>query len=488
MTATRGNWQSTMRLAIVLALALLAAVVLGDLCYGAALLLTREPAPRPLTGDRIFHASRSAVVLLQGEYTVKASIPEADLGPGKQTEIENRLAAMVRAGQLPLDEKRIDRAAFDLMASDPDSYFVPSSKRIDDSFDLVNSGTGFFVTEDGYLITASHVVSAAKEDVKAEILQLEQEPSSVARNRADIKKSIESDVGFDLSDAELDRMASWYQSWEAKYISLDSIDARYHLASGATVEAGDRLTASGIRATLVRQEPVYPDRDVALLKADVTAVPALQLSPRDPKIGQADYVIGYPRKDFLQEAGALNASVPIVLTNGHVETRSDRSGWTAFGTNADVTHGNSGGPVLDARGDVLGTISFGADASKDAPKQNYFVPSSVVNQLLDKAGVKPRQGTATPTYYRALQEGDVKHYRHELPQLQSLADRMPANTYVKDDVIAVQSATLAGQDRTPPDLFTYWPLAAAVTGGALALLLIAVVAWRLGRQPQVAPT
>lgn len=482
MAVTRGTGNRGTRLALVLALAVLGVVVLGDIGYGTALLLTREPAPRPLTGDRIFHASRPAVVLVQGEYTVKASIPDADLGPGKQTEIENQLLAMVRTGQLPADENRINQAAFDIIASDPNSYFVPSSKRIDDSFQLVNSGTGFFVTEDGYLVTASHVVSATKEDIKAEILQLEREPSNVARNRTDIRKSIESDVGISLSDAQLDRMADWFQSWEARYISLDTIDATYHLASGATVAAGDRLTASGSPATLIREEPVYPERDVALLKADVTSAPALRLSARDPQIGQADYVIGYPRKDSLQDAAAVNASVPIAFTAGHVRTRSERNDWTVFGTDADTTHGNSGGPVLDGRGDVLGVISFGVVASGDIRAQSYFVPSGIVKQLLDKAKVKPRQGTATPAYYRALQQGDIKHYRNELPQLQALVARMPANEYVKDDVIAVRSATLAGQDRTPPDLLPYRPLAGVFTGAALALLLIVVVAWRLTRR------
>src|SRR5262245_64529377 len=113
-----------------LALAVLGLVALGEVGYGAAIRLTRDPAPRPLTGERIFHASRPAVVLVQGQYSVKASIPDADLGPGKQAEIEDKLLAMVNSGQLPLDENRINQAAFDIIASNPDAYFVPSSKRL----------------------------------------------------------------------------------------------------------------------------------------------------------------------------------------------------------------------------------------------------------------------------------------------------------------------------------------------------------------------
>ncbi len=472
-------------------LALLGLAVIGDVAYGASLLLTREPTPRPLTGDRIFHASRPAVVLVQGEYSVQASIPDADLGPGKLTDIEDQLIAMIRSGQLPLDDNRINQAYFDIIVANPGAYLVPTSTRTKESFDLFNSGTGFFVTENGYLVTASHVVSAKKEDIQAEILDLDRQPSAMADFRDQLRKSIQSDSGFSVSDAQLDRLSAFFQDWEAKYITLDAVDAKYYLAFGANIEAGDHVTATGTRATLVQAEPVYPDRDVALLKADVQSVPALRLATREPNAGAADYVVGYPRKGYLQEAAPFNATVPVVLTGGHVRDRIARSNWSAIGTDAEVTHGNSGGPVFDSNGDVLGVISFGTDTSGNAPAENYFVPSDVVKELIDKAGVKPNPGTATRAYYGALAEGDAKHYRHELPRLQALADRMPADTYVKDDIVAVQSATLGGQDRTPPDLVPYWPIAAAVSGSVLALVLAVLVARLLaGRRrpvPEVVP-
>jgi serine protease Do len=475
MTASGEPGRRRLRLATLIVLALLGLIVIGDVAYSAALLLTREPAPRPLTGDRIFHASRPAVVLVQGEYTVQASIPDADLGPGKQTDITNQLIAMVRSGRLPLDDNRINQAAFDIIASNPGAYLVPTSTRTQESFDLFTSGTGFFVTENGYLVTASHVVSAAKDDIKAEILDLDKQPNAMADFRTQIRKSIQSDGGFTVTDAELDRLSTFFQDWEAKYIALDKVDARYFLASGASVEAGDHVTSTGIRASVVQAEPVYPDRDVALLKADVQSVPALRLATKEPLTGAADFAVGYPRKGYLQEAAQFNATVPIVLSSGHVRSRVARSSWNAIGTDADVTHGNSGGPVLDGNGDVLGVVSFGTDASGNGPAENYFVPSDVVKQLMDKAGVKASPGTSTRTYYQALAKGDVKRYRNELPLLQTLADRMPTNTYVKDDVVAVQSAVLGGQDRTPPDLLPYWPAAAGASGAVLALALVVLV-------------
>jgi serine protease Do len=482
VTAETGNRR--IRVAAVVVLVLLGVVVLADLAYGAAILLTREPSPRPLTGQRIFHASRPAIVLVQSVYTVKASLPDADLPAAKQTDITNQLIAMVRSGQLPLDESRVDQAAFDIIASNPDAYFAPASSRIDDSFTVYASGTGFFVTGDGYLVTASHVVAATRDDLKAEVLDQEKQPTAQGEIRDSIRKSIQ-EAGFSASDAQLDRLSSWYTSWETRYLSLDSVDTKYLVGSGANVQAGDALDTLGISASLVKAEPVYPKRDVALLKADVHNVPALPLAAGNTHAGQDDYVIGYPRKEYLEDAAPFNAAVPIVLTSGHVRGRVDRGDWSAIGTDAVVSHGNSGGPVLDGRGDVLGMVSFGTDASGGAPPENYFIPADVVRQLMDSAGVKPNPGTATRTYYRALAEGDAGHYRHEAPLLQPLADRA-TDAYATDDLVAAQSAIRSGKDRTPPALLPYWPIAAGVSAGALLLALVAAAAWLLAaRRPAV---
>jgi serine protease Do len=362
MAVVRGTWNRRIKLVVVAVAALLGVVVLADAAYGAALVLTREPAARPLTGQRILHASRPAVVLVQGVYTVKASLPHPDLSPARQDDITNQLIAMIRSGRLPLDEARVAQAGFDIIASDPDAYFSASTDRSDDSFTVYAGGTGFFVREDGYVVTASHVVTATADDLKGEVLELEKQPSTIAEVRDSIRKSAQ-DAGLSPTEAQLDRLTTFSQNWVNKYLTMDSVETRYVVAAGATVQAGETLNSTGIAATLVKSEPVYPDRDVALLKADVHGVPALRLAGGKPRAGQADYVIGYPRKEYLKDAAPFNESVPIVLTSGHVRSSIDRGAWSAIGTDAVMTHGNSGGPVLDGRGDVLGVVSFGTDTS-----------------------------------------------------------------------------------------------------------------------------
>jgi len=66
-------------------------VGLGAAGLLAAIWMTREPAPSPLTGQRIFAASRPAVPLVQADFDVKSSIPEPTIPKAKQDQIANQL-------------------------------------------------------------------------------------------------------------------------------------------------------------------------------------------------------------------------------------------------------------------------------------------------------------------------------------------------------------------------------------------------------------
>ena len=467
-----------------LAVGLLALVAVANAALFAGISLTRDPAPRPLDGQRIFVASRPAVVLVQANYQLTASVPEPTFPKASQDRLERQLVAMVESGRLPYQEAAIKRAAVDLLLSNPDAYFVPGSNRISDDVGIVSTGSGFFVTEDGYLVTAAHVVSAGKDDIRAEIVAIEKEPAHLAATRKAIRRSVQDETGLTLNDSQLDTLVAWQQGWAEKYLSVDTVDVRYYLASG-TVEAGQHLVSSGSRLSLVTAEPVTPGRDVAVMKADVSPVPALALATRDPKAGAATYVVGYPRRGYLQEDVQMDATVPATLSSGAARTQvSMDGGWTAFGTDAEMTHGNSGGPVLDAQGRVLGMASFiEADSQgKQLSGQGYFVPAGVIRETLSKASVKPAPGTMSGLYSQALSQGDFHHYKHELAILSQVQARSSWASYVKDDVSTAQSAVLSGKDQTPPELRGYVPAGAAAAGVATVLAMAAGIWLRLRRR------
>jgi len=452
---------------------LLVLAVVGNAALVAAIVITREPAPRPLTATRIETASRPAIVLVQSNYHVSITVPAFVITDATEKSIEKQLLPRINSGEITTNAA-YHQAANQLILANPDAYYSVGAP-MPDSFDMISTGSGFFVTEDGYLLTAAHVVSADPVDIRTQVIK-ETRDARYAGVMRDIIKRDWADVS--ISDPQVNTLVDFALRWVERYLAVAKVDVKYYLGSGS-VEAGDRLVGTGARASVVSIDPTSTGRDIAIMKAEVSGVHALQLAAGQPRLGQVTHAIGYPRQGYLQEAVPSNQVVPPAMTSGLVlRDRQQKTGWTAWGTDATFTHGDSGGPVLDAQGNVLGLVSFAVvdDQGQQLPGQGYFVPSDYIREDLAKASVKtvPGPKSLTGTYYHALAEGDAQRYRTELRLLQQIQSRTSFDAYIGDDITSTQSQILGGNDRTPPELNQYVPAAAASSWG---LVLLAFGVW-----------
>ena len=127
------------------------------------------------------------------------------------------------------------------------------------------------------------------------------------------------------------------------------------LVTNAHVVSGCRtvmVEAAGNAKGRARLLGLDADNDLALLRVDIVPqVTAEFASPRDPAADEPVAVVGFP----------LHGRVAIkpILVTGHVlaRTRTGRAGTGRFRLRADVRRGNSGGPVLDGRGLVIGVVA-----------------------------------------------------------------------------------------------------------------------------------
>ena len=456
--------------------ALLALAILANGGLAAAIVVTQEPEPRPLTAERVATASKPAIVFIQSEYAVTTSLPDWIITDATWNAIYDSLSS----NHYYSSATQLEHDAEQTIMNNPAAY-MSRGNTVSDTWNEWATGSGFFVTEDGYLVTAAHVVTATKEDVRAEILAYTKDPTFVADDTNEIKKAW---ADFSPTDAQVQNLVAFDQAWVQQYVSVDKVDARFYLGTGASVVAGDNITATGVRASVVAIDPTAGGHDIAIMKADVAGVPALPIAAADPHLNDATYAIGYPRTAYLQETVPTNQNVPIAVSVGKVQRMSSRTSaggsWTVYGTNAQFTHGDSGGPVVDAGGSVIGVISFIVpDANgNQLPGQGYFVPSSFIREDLAKAGVTiqadPTHSDLTNTYYRALAKGDNGRYKEELNLLLSIQARSTSDAYVTADIDHVQAEIAAGNDRTPPDLSGY---ALPVVASGSGAILIALVSW-----------
>jgi serine protease Do len=154
--------------------------------------------------------------------------------------------------------------------------------------------------------------------------------------------------------------------------------------------------SSGYKAELVAYSPV---NDLALLRlVDKGALPALTVFAGAVSDGAEVYAVGYPGNVDLAQGLSLAEIVQpqaALKTRGYVSTgRSSRQFETLLHT-APIGSGNSGGPLLDGCGRVIGVNSFGT-LSEGADSKFYFAVSArEVLGFLRQADVTPH-ATAMP--------------------------------------------------------------------------------------------
>jgi S1-C subfamily serine protease len=231
-----------------------------------------------------------------------------------------------------------------------------------------SSGSGFFVTPDGLIVTNKHVVQPWKFSAEV-VAQL--------------------DAGFELDPDSL-RVGAWQAG-----ANLRGEQGEFDVGSGYF--SGD-ATLSLYRTTVDRLElrpSQLPDGstymamlhamgpgDLAVLKAEVRApVRSFPLPPALPGIGKLDpvLVLGFPRGIALLEGQSAELSVAL----GEV-SKIEHS----IMITAPVVPGNSGGPAVDRQGRVIGvaTLTPGQGLGICLPSSEFLGLLPTAGELLASAG------------------------------------------------------------------------------------------------------
>jgi hypothetical protein len=119
--------------------------------------------------------------------------------------------------------------------------------------------------------------------------------------------------------------------------------------------------------------------DLALLKMSANQHPFLRLAcASQPEIGSTVFSIGNPL-GVLENTFSQGIISGVRQVNGH----------TLLQTSAPISHGNSGGPLLNAAGEVVGITTATVEAGQNL---NFAVPADqeVVPQVFSVRVTKPR--------------------------------------------------------------------------------------------------
>jgi serine protease Do len=273
---------------------------------------------------------------------------------------------------------------------------------------LGGSGSGGIISSDGYIVTNAHVV---------ETTQMKDE---------------------DIANAAFEQLVGIM----ADYFKVD-YDTAYKYMLNYTQYTGVKkvlkviLPGGDVLDSEVKSygAPINEGKDVAVLKIEGKNLPTLPLGNSDNIQNQDNiWVIGYPAaadSDLLSPDSSLVSS----MNAGQISATSKKTeqGSPVIQINAAATHGNSGGPVINEKGEIIGLLTFRGDTVNGQEVQgfNFAVPVNTVKEFVNQAGVRNTKSETDKLYQEGLELYWGGYYKHALEKFEAVQRIYPNHSEIK---------------------------------------------------------
>jgi serine protease Do len=267
------------------------------------------------------------------------------------------------------------------------------------------TGTGWFIDPAGWVITNGHVVQPAYETPRWLVNQMAQKAVrsaclGPALKAAGLLPGDKPEAEDALNRKLLDKV-------------LPTVKVTVNPQILVVLSSGKRLKAEVKKySPPASTEPNTPSaRDLALLKVPDGDYPMLPLADAtDVQIGDPIRIIGFPgvvlSHELLNESASLDASVTTGAVSG---LKQDRANHPFIQTDASAAWGNSGGPAINSKAELVGVLTFvslapGAEGSI-VQGFNFAIPARTVKNFVSDTPVKLNQmGKFNQAWFAGLRD------------------------------------------------------------------------------------
>ncbi|HKP14262.1 MAG TPA: trypsin-like peptidase domain-containing protein [Blastocatellia bacterium] len=318
----------------------------------------------------------------------------------------------------------------------------------------VGSGSGAFINPNGYIATNAHVTDMTHQgEDKGKEAVLVNFISQLARDYNRDPREV-------LANGDLVRGI-------LSKARLTSFTHIHHVITPDGSNFPFEIKAFGA--------PIGEGKDVSIIKIEVKNAPVLKLGDSD-KVQLQDHitVVGYPAAadtSVLDNKSSLEASI----TDGKVSARKNSAdGAPVLQVSAPATHGNSGGPVLTDKGEIIGMLTFRGDTvnGQEVSGFSFVVPSSTMNEFIKQAGTTNDEGLVDKRYREGLEAYWDGSYTKAIQKFEEVARLYPQHSETARLIRDSQQAIAEGKEKSG--------LGSLVLVGVLGLVGILIIGGVIG--------
>jgi S1-C subfamily serine protease len=366
------------------------------------------------------------------------------------------------------------------------------------------SGSGFLASDDGYIATNGHVVVYTAKDAMAELIvsnpqvleaylgglglsqaqirSTESDPAALAALISKIYDLPDSSIRFD-NNAELTlvalgsdlpdlkRLIGISKAAELAEFRRDTDSIKQARVIGYDYNAKDGYTA------IADPKTGFTSSDVALLKVDVINAPAIPVETERVVQNERIVIMGFPGD--ANNALTDNRTTDVTVTDGVVSSIRKAAGGKGrlYQSDADASHGSSGGPAIDQNGRAIGLLTYRYSDSKTGDSaKSYIRDIADFTGLADDKGVALDGRSATQDRWeKGLRLYSHNHFSAALKEFDRVRTDYPAQRLAASYIDSSRQAIAEGRDVKD------FPVGVLIVGlgiGMTGLIAAAVIAVR----------
>ncbi|NYT03055.1 MAG: trypsin-like serine protease [Methanosarcinales archaeon] len=300
-------------------------------------------------------------------------------------------------------------------------------------------GSGFIISNDGYIVTNAHVVEKTEEEIRADYaLQavawaIEEFPPIFAASGDDPYPETVEDV---------QELYEQFLSYDLDYVT--EIRVYFGNPGRSAEQAGHQAEVRKISPQKIwmgsADHKYRSGKDLAIIKIEgFSQLPTVRLGDSSRvEVGDKVIAIGFPGLTMSWENVVLSRETDYVptVTSGIISAKKKLpDGSDVFQTDAAIYHGNSGGPAFNEDGEVVGITTFGSGKYlssgewMDVLGYDFLIPINVAKSFIQELNINTTVSAASGHFQRGLESYWSKNYTAAEEEFGKIYSLDPNNAY-----------------------------------------------------------